>query len=189
MSSTWLTPPTGLRLRLRQQVAADARALIDAQSPLLLLGPSTSAVAADAQTRVGAVPRQFMARLVFAAQGVRQPLGFALFQNATESVRVGYDPATKTFFVDRRSLQPVFAGQSEWHDVARVLDAADISLEVWANGSTPEVFADGGTVLISDWVYPDPAATGLALFHGPEKPALQAVALHRVRSTVHLAAG
>ena len=32
------------------------------------------------------------------------------------------------------------------------LDAADISLEVWADGGTLEVFADGGTVLIGDLV-------------------------------------
>ena len=83
----------------------------------------------------------------------------------------------------------MFAGQSERHDAARVLVAADISLEVWADGGTLEVFADGGTMLISDRVYPDPAATGLALFHGPENPALQAVAPHSVRSTVYLAAG
>ena len=176
-------------LRLRQRVAAEVRALIDLQAPLLLLGPATAAVAAGALSQVGAAPRQFMARMEFAAGGVRQPLGLALFQSATEAVRVGYDPATQTFFVDRRSLHPRFAGQSERHDAARVLDAADISLEVWADGSTLEVFADGGTVLISDLVYPDPAATALALFHGPENPLLQAVALHRVRSTLHMAAG
>lgn len=96
---------------------------------------------------------------------------------------VGVAPVRRRFFVDRTTTTPGFAGQSERHDGARLLDTPEITLEIWADGSTLEVFADQGTVVISDLVYADPMATGVALFHGPENPLLQAFALHRVRAS------
>ena len=175
-------------LRLRQRVADEMLALIEPQ-PLLALGAGAASTAALALAALASAGRQYWLRLVFAAHGVQQPLGVQLFKGANEAVRVGYDPTLRSFFIDRRTQLPEFAGQSERHDAARLLDTAQITLDIWVDGSTLEVFADGGTVVISDLVYADPAATGVALFHGDENPLLDAITVCRVRPTLHAPAG
>lgn len=76
-------------------------------------------------------------------------------------------------------------GQSERHDAARLLDGPAITIEVWADGSTLELFADDGTVVISDLVHAPPDANGVALFHGSETPLVQQFSLHRAQASVH----
>ena len=102
-------------------------------------------------------------------------------------VRAGFDPARSSFFIDRQTASPRFAGLSERHDAARPSDAAELTLEVWVDGSTVELSGDGGTVVISDLVYPDPLATGVAPFHGAENPLLTLLELQQVRSTMQFA--
>jgi len=94
--------------------------------------------------------------------------------------------AHRSFFVDRRTSTPAFAGQSERHDAPRLLDGPEITLEIWVDGSTVELFADGGTVVISDLVYPEPGATGVALFHGAENPPGCSLDLHLVRRALYV---
>ena len=174
---------TSRGLRLRQRMAEEVRALVDPEALVALQGVR-AADALAAVTRAAPAARQLMASLCFAVAGLREPLGLELFKGQAGSVRVGYDPVRRSFFVDRTTRAAEFAGQSERHDGARVLDTPDITLEIWADGSTLEVFADGGTVVLSDLVYADPAATGVAIFHGADNPLLQAVHLHRVRPTM-----
>ena len=100
-------------------------------------------------------------------------------------MQVGFDPTSNTFFIDRRTASPEFIGQSERHDADRLLDAPEFSLEVWVDGSTLEVFADGGTVVLSDLIYADPLSAGVGLFHGAENPQVQSLDLHRVRATMY----
>lgn len=175
--------PRGLRLRQRpvQEMLAlrSTPAWVDVQ-------------AQDANLAVrsvgDAVPesRQLMARLELAVPGLSAPIGFELFRGADHAVSVGYDPATRTFFIDRRTASPLFAGHSERHDAARLLDEPQLSLEVWIDGSTVELFADGGTVVISDLVFPSPQAMACTLFHGPENPLITRMVVNAVRATVHV---
>ena len=178
--------PTPRGLRLRQRMADELHALVE-PDPLVAVKNMRAADAQAAVAHAAPMARQLMAQMRFAAAGVSEPLGLELFKGNAEAVRVGYDPVRQSFFVDRRTSNPEFAGQSERHDGARLLDAPEITLEIWADGSTLEVFADGGTVVITDLVYADPAATGVAVFHGLDNPLLLSVALHRVRGTVHTA--
>ncbi|MDE2369892.1 MAG: glycoside hydrolase family 32 protein [Burkholderiales bacterium] len=178
---------TPVGLRLRQRVVDEARALVDPEALIAF----ESVPAADAKALLesaGTAGRQLMARLRFAVAGLEQALGLELFKGATSAVRVGYDPLRRSFFVDRTTSQPPFAGYSERHDAARLLDSAEIELEVWADGSIIEVFADGGTVVLTDLVYPDAQANGVSIFHGPENPLLLSAALHLVRACVHVPA-
>ncbi|HRD95219.1 MAG TPA: glycoside hydrolase family 32 protein [Rubrivivax sp.] len=170
--------------RLRQRPVREMQALL---SPLAATQAfATDAIrAAQALADAALASRQLMARLELPLQGVCSPIGFEVFKGPDDAVRVGYDPAARTFFVDRRTASHAFPGQSERHDAARVLNAPQVELEVWLDGSTVELFADGGTVVISDLVFPRPQATGLALFHGPENPAITRMAVHAVRATMH----
>ena len=175
--------PTRQGLRLRQRVVDEQRLLVEPQA-LVAVSATT---AADAQCQIAAAApaaSQFMARLSFDVGNVKHALGLEVFKGATESVRVGYDPARDSFFVDRHTAHPAFDGQSERHDAARVLDLPTVTLEVWGDGSVLEVFADGGTVVISDLIYSSPTSIDLALFYGVENPLIVEVAIHRVRSSV-----
>ncbi len=175
------TTPQGLRLR--QTVVDEVRQLAEAQ-PLLALQNASLPTVSSALTTAAAQARRFMARLVFDASGLQQPLGLELLKGSSESLRVGFDPASNSVFVDRRTRSPSFAGQSERHDAPRVLDGAEIGLEIWVDGSTVEVFADGGCVVLSDLVYADAAATGIALFGGDAKVVVKNFELWRVRPSM-----
>jgi fructan beta-fructosidase len=153
--------------------------------PLLRVKDVDSAAAAAALARTAPDGRQWLVRLVVPTSGLRAAIGVEVFRSAAEAVRVGYDPVQQTFFVDRTTRTPEFAGQSERHAAARLLDGPEVSMEVWTDGSTLELFADAGTVVISDLVYADPAATGVALFHGAENPPLRSLELHSVRAALY----
>lgn len=152
--------------------------------PLIRLQDVTAASAATGLAARAPAGRQWMARLVVPTAGLQSAIGLEFFKGTAGAVRVGYDPARRTFFIDRTTRAPEFPGQSERHDASRLLDGPEITLEVWADGSTLELLADNGTVVISDLVYGDPAATGVALFHGAENPLLRSMVLHRVRASM-----
>lgn len=174
-------------LRLRQQVVAEVQALLE---PAAWVAPAAvpAARAAAALASASVASRQLMVRLVVPIESLRSPIGLELFKGLHEAVRVGFDPVRQAFFADRSTAAPRFEGHSERHEARRLLKAPEISIEVWIDGSTVEVFADGGTVVFSDLVYPDPQATGLALFHGPENPVITTLAVHRVRATMPVSA-
>jgi sucrose-6-phosphate hydrolase SacC (GH32 family) len=176
-----VTTPRGLRLR--QRVADEVRALVEPEAVFRAQDVSSASAAAGLAASAPA-GRQWMARLVAPTAGLHAPIGFEFFKGAAGAVRVGFDPARRSFFIDRTTGTPEFAGQSERHDAQRLHDGPQITLEVWADGSTLELFADDGTVVISDLVYADPLSTGAALFHGAENPLLRSMALHRVRASM-----
>lgn len=176
-----VSTPRGLRLR--QRVVKEQMALIESE-PLLRSRAMPATQVAAALNRAASRPRQLMARLVVPTQGLQCPIGLELFKGATGSVKVGFDPACNSFFIDRRTETPEFPGHSERHDGARLLDADEIMLEIWIDGSMLEVFADGGSVVLSDLVYAAADATGVGLFHGDEDPMVGALDLHAVRATV-----
>jgi sucrose-6-phosphate hydrolase SacC (GH32 family) len=158
-------------LRLRQRVVDEVRALLEPQAHLSLSGLRGSELAALI-AEAAPIGRRLMARFAVPVKGLKSPVGIELLKGA-EAVRLGYDPEKNTFFVDRTTKQPKFSGQSERHDAERLVDDEDVVLEVWIDGSTLELFADGGTVVISDLVYADHAAVGVSVFYGPEDPIVQ----------------
>jgi len=174
-------------LRLRQRVAPEVLEL--AGDGLVFQSGTCSALqAAKAMASAALSSRQLMVRMVVVTKGLRAPVGLNLFAGPKGALRVGFDPDRQTFFVDRSGLPERFAGCAERHDAARVLDEDEVSLEVWTDGSTIELFGDGGTVVISDLVYPEPDAVGVSLFHGGENPTISALAVHKMKSCVQTAA-
>jgi hypothetical protein len=171
-------------LRLRQRVAREMEALLE--SPALAEATAiTAAQAAALLTQSALSSRHLMARLEVLVQGLNSPVGLEVFKSPHEAVRVGFDPQRKTFFVDRRTTSPSFVGQSERHDALRLVNAPRVLIEIWIDGSTIEMFADGGTVVISDLAYPRPEATCVGMFHGPENPMITRLTVHTVRATMH----
>jgi sucrose-6-phosphate hydrolase SacC (GH32 family) len=176
-----MTTPRGLRLR--QRIADEVRAWVQPEA-LLSVRNLSSADAATALVSKAPAGRQWLARLEVPLPGLRAPIGLELFKGSGQALRVGFDPTRRSFFIDRTTSTPRFAGYAERHDAARLLDTDAISMEVWTDGSTVELLADNGSVVISDMVYPDPAATGVALFHGAENPPLRWLELSAVRAAM-----
>ncbi|HSI47934.1 MAG TPA: glycoside hydrolase family 32 protein [Ideonella sp.] len=175
---------TSQGLRLRQRMAREMLALVEPE-PLLKLRGLPACQAGEALSQASLVGRQLMARLVVSTRGLIDPIGLEFFKGGDDSVRIGFDPSLNGFFIDRRCRAPLFEGQSERHDARRLLDAPDIELEVWIDGSLLELLADGGTVALTDLVYADPQATSVCLFHGGEAAMVQSLDLHQVRAAMY----
>lgn len=176
-----VTTPRGLRLR--QCPVREVDALVD-PTPVLSASdvPARQVVAmAEGATMPG---RQLRARLTLRTEGLVSPVGVLLFKGADQLVRAGYDPTTDRFFVDRTPSADRRPNRTERHEAARLLKGCDLGLEVWTDGSTLEMFADGGSVVISDLVYPDPSAIDVSLFHGPENPTIRLFEVRAVAASM-----
>ncbi|MBP8143783.1 MAG: glycoside hydrolase family 32 protein [Inhella sp.] len=171
-------------IRLAQTVVAEAKALVN-PLPLQQLADVTASQVAAVLASSRAAGRQLRLTLRLSRAAVAATVGVELFKTAAGSTKVGFDPATDSYFVDRRTASPEFPGQSERHVAPRVLNTDELSLEVWVDGSTLELFADEGLVVISDLIYPDPSAVGLGFFHGAEDPKIGLLELCTVRSTMY----
>ncbi|HSU03633.1 MAG TPA: glycoside hydrolase family 32 protein [Nocardioides sp.] len=82
-----------------------------------------------------------------------------------ERTTVWVDPRTGTVALDRTAsgsddVHPAFAAV---HTAPRLSTATTVRLEVVVDVASVEVFVDGGEVVLTDQVFPDPASTGLAV--------------------------
>lgn len=171
-------------MRLCQTVVDEAKALVSAVPLQRATDVSASQVAASLTGNAG-VGRQLRLKLRLSRATLQAPIGVELFKGFAGAVKVGFDPASDSFFVDRRTSSPKFPGESERHTARRVMNTDEISLEIWVDGSTLEVFADYGLVVISDLVYPDPAASSLGFFHGVEDPKVGLFEVGAVQATMY----
>lgn len=83
-----------------------------------------------------------------------------------QRVRIGYDTSTQELYLDRTK-----AGKSDFssvfpavHRAKLPLRSGKLSLVVFVDSSSVEVFTADGRVSISDLVYPDATSTGIAAF-------------------------
>ncbi|HSR51373.1 MAG TPA: glycoside hydrolase family 32 protein, partial [Acidobacteriota bacterium] len=96
-----------------------------------------------------------------------QSLGLSLRQGGQEETRVGYDPAAGEIFVDRSR-----SGVSDFHEgfAARHTAPLDpnedgtVTLHIFLDHSSVEVFAGDGLRVISDRIFPSPESTAVKLF-------------------------
>lgn len=175
---------TSRGLRLRQRMAAEFRDLIDASPWLVVRQQPATGIDKTLQALVPS-SRHYVVRLELSSENLSAPVGLELFKDRAGSVKVGFDPGSNRFFIDRRSSTWRFAGYSERHEALRCSDALHITLEIWVDGSTIECFADDGTVVLSDLVYTAPDAMRIGLFHGVEDPQIQLLDLRPVRAVMH----
>jgi fructan beta-fructosidase len=155
-----------------------AQALRAAEGPALLdVRRRPASEAAKALSELNAGGRQWRARLRVARESVLQPLALAFFAGTGEPVRVGFDPVMDAYFIDRRKGAPSFAGESEMHHAPRDRARTDVEFEVWVDGCTVELFADGATVVLSDLAFPSHAGEGVVLQHGSADPMLDVLNL------------
>ena len=93
--------------------------------------------------------------------------GITVLGNGTTSTVIGYDARTKELYVDRGN-----SGNTGFHPLFTSLDSAPVSvdaqgtitLRIYVDRSSVEVFTQDGLRSITDQVFPDAGATDVALF-------------------------
>ncbi len=116
--------------------------------------------------------------------GAAATVALGLFVGPTEETLVGVDLARGVLFLDRTrsgnvAFAPGFAGRYE----APLFPAAPgepLDLRVLVDVSTVEVFAQGGRVVLSGLVFPDPMSDGLELRVTGGPAQIEHLAVHRL---------
>lgn len=122
--------------------------------------PGTHALPAQAAGQVQQVDITF-------APGTAAKSGITVLGDGEASTVIGYDATTGKVFVDRRN-----SGNSTFHPAfASIEDApvaldkkGNISMRIYLDRSSVEVFAQNGLRTITDQVFPNPGADKMALF-------------------------
>jgi sucrose-6-phosphate hydrolase SacC (GH32 family) len=91
--------------------------------------------------------------------------GFKLRVGDGQETVVGYDVARKELFVDRtRSGQNFHNEFPARHAVAMEPSGSQVALHILVDRSSVEVLGAGGTVCITDVIFPDPQSNGLSVY-------------------------
>jgi levanase len=150
--------------RLTQQAVKQVDGLASAPSYRNTAGgtitPGTHALPSAASGDVQRIDVTF-------APGTAAKAGITLFGNGSSSTAVGYDAATKEVYVDRAN-----SGNVGFHPLFASVDSAPVSvdaqgnvtLRIYVDRSSVEVFAQGGLRTITDQVFPADGAKEVALF-------------------------
>jgi len=97
--------------------------------------------------------------------GHAKEIGLVVAAGPAHETRIGYDTTRKVLFVDRTHTGPVFhdnfAGR---HEAPLTLADGRLTLHVFLDGSLVEVFAEDGTVAISDQIFPSTGEDGISLY-------------------------
>jgi levanase len=122
--------------------------------------PGTSALPATASGQVQRIDVTF-------APGTAAKAGITVLGSGTTSTVIGYDQATREVYVDRRN-----SGNTAFHPLFTSVDSApvtpdangNVTLRIYVDRSSVEVFAQGGLRTITDQVFPEVGAGQVALF-------------------------
>ncbi len=92
--------------------------------------------------------------------------GIVLSNSMNESVRIGYHPSEKEFYVDRRAsgnmeFSEDFPGK---HTAPHVGDEQKIDLRIFVDVASIEIYAQGGRVVLSENFFPTEVFSELSLF-------------------------
>lgn len=92
--------------------------------------------------------------------------GIEIFRNDHERTNIGYDDQNKLLFIDRRQ-----SGNIDFHQAfpsveyaPLVLEDGMLMLDIYADQSVVEVFAQGGRIVLTDQVFPLETDHGMKLY-------------------------
>ncbi|WP_235012956.1 GH32 C-terminal domain-containing protein [Arthrobacter sp. SLBN-100] len=150
--------------RLRQQAVKQVDGLASAPSYRNTAGgaiaPGTHALPSPASGDVQRIDVTF-------APGSASKSGITVLGNGTSSTVIGYDATAKEVYIDRGN-----SGNAGFHPLFTSVDSApvnvdeqgNVTLRIYVDRSSLEVFAQGGLRTITDQVFPPDGAKEVALF-------------------------
>ena len=173
-----VTTPDGLRLA--QQPAAALQAL--RTQPLTYSGASLT----DLNRKLAQwQPGQAFEAIVNLRPGSARSVTWKLFEGAGEYTLLGFDAAAHTIFVDRtKAAHANFNSHFPSRTVAPLPpNAASLQLHILVDRSSIEVFAQQGTVSLTNLVYAQPQSTGISLEAAGGVPKALDVKMWKLRSS------
>jgi sucrose-6-phosphate hydrolase SacC (GH32 family) len=119
--------------------------------------------------------------------GDAEEFGLKVRQGNGEETIIGYNVAAGEIFVDRtRSGQVDFSTQFPGVHAAPLPPAdGSITMHVFVDWSSVEVFANDGRVVITDLIFPDPSSTGAEVYSSGGEAVLTRVDAWQLDSTWH----
>lgn len=93
------------------------------------------------------------------------------FKNQSgESLMIGYQDNRDTFFIDRSLAGDTsfYQGFGDIHYADRIAEVPQMPINIWLDRSSVEVFADNGTVVMTELFFPSGPWTSLTFQSGPE---------------------
>ena len=114
----------------------------------------------------------------------REDIGLELSNDVGEKLRIGYSAADKQFYIDRTKLKNTefskdFAGI---HTALRISTGKQVKLHVYIDRSSVEVFADDGTVVLTDLFYPAKDFSAVQLFRQSEQTKILQANMYSLKS-------
>lgn len=117
--------------------------------------------------------------------GQARSVGIRIRTGKDEYTEIGYDRNYSGAYVDRQQsgnveFHAAFAGRH--HAPARTIDG-EVSLQIFVDRSTMEVFINGGEAVISDRIFPTGGTRSVEVFAGDASAEITTLRLHKLRST------
>lgn len=111
-------------------------------------------------------------------------LGIELRNKENESVRIGYDPTHNQFYINRTQLQNTRFSKdfAAVHTAPRAATGKQLTMHLFIDKSSVELFADDGTVVMTDIFFPASDFTSVKIFQDPAAKALQNGKLYTLKS-------
>ena len=105
-------------------------------------------------------------------------------ENDKQKTVVAYDAAEKALYIDRTqsgnvNFDPKFAGV---HKAPIKLKDGKLTLHLFVDTSSVEVFANGGSIALTDRIFPDPTSTGLKFFSEGGTAAITTIELYPLKT-------
>ena len=115
--------------------------------------------------------------------GPASAFGFRVRVGADEGTTVGYDRTRQVLYVDRSKsgktdFHPAFAAR---HEAALASPAGRVSLHVFVDRSSVEVFANGGEAVITNLIFPEPSSLGLEAFAEGGEAVLRSLTVYPIQ--------
>lgn len=114
----------------------------------------------------------------------KNDLGIELRNKENESVRIGYDPTSNQFYINRTQLQNTvfFKDFAAVHTAPRAATGKLLTMHLFIDKSSVELFADDGSVVMTDIFFPVSEFNSVKIFQDPGTKALQNGKLYTLKS-------
>jgi fructan beta-fructosidase len=174
--------PAGPRLTQQavQQVDGLGAKVSYAEKQARNIAPGTTPLPAAASGQVQRIDVTF-------APGTAAKAGITVLGNGRSATVIGYDNATQEVYVDRRN-----SGNTGFHPLFASVDSApvtpdangNVTLRVYLDRSSVEVFAQNGLRTITDQVFPEAGADQVALFADGGTAQLKSITVTRLTQSM-----
>lgn len=182
-TKTWRSAMTLPRTLTLQQSANGYRIITSPVAEILGLRKNTAPAVMDAKKEyafsLGELDLVFNHNPLTTAD-----FGIELFNTQDETLRIGYDAAKKQFYINRTGLaEKSFSKEfSAIHTAPRADSGSVIKMHLYIDKSSVELFADDGSVVMTDIFFPGEPFTKLRTFENSGTSVLQSGKLYQLKS-------